>query len=114
MSHKSDLPQGTLDLMILQVATLGPIHGYALAQRMRQISDGVVQVPQGSLYPALHRLENRKLLAADWRESETGRKAKFYRITNKGRVQLKTEAENWTRLSEAMRLFFAIGGGDAS
>jgi PadR family transcriptional regulator PadR len=113
MSQRSDLPQGTLDLMILQVATLGPIHGYALAQRMRQISGGVVQVPQGSLYPALHRLENRKLLAADWRETETGRKAKFYRITNKGRVQLKAETENWTRLSEAMRLFFATAEGQS-
>ena len=113
-SNKSDLPQGTLDLMILQVASLGPIHGYALAQRMRQISGGVVQVPQGSLYPALHRLENRKLLTADWRESETGRKAKFYRITNKGRIQLKAETDNWARLSEAMRLFFAAAEGDAS
>ena len=114
MSHKSDLPQGTLDLMILQVATLGPIHGYALAQRMRQISGGVVQVPQGSLYPALHRLENRKLLAADWRETDTGRTAKFYRITRKGRIQLKSETDNWARLSEAMRLFFAAAEGDAS
>ena len=114
MTDRSDLPQGTLDLMILQVATLGPIHGYALAQRMRRISGGVVQVPQGSLYPALHRLENRRLLAADWRETETGRNAKFYRITNKGRVQLKAQTQNWARLSKAMRLFFAIAEGDAS
>ncbi len=114
MIDRSDLPQGTLDLMILQVATLGPIHGYALAQQMRRISGGVVQVPQGSLYPALHRLENRKLLAADWRETETGRNAKFYRITPRGRVQLKAQTQNWARLSEAMRLFFAIAEGDAS
>lgn len=113
-SNKSDLPQGTLDLMILQVASLGPIHGYALAQRMRQISGGVVQVPQGSLYPALHRLENRRLLAADWRETDTGRRAKFYRITHKGRIQLRTEADNWVRLSEAMRLFFATAEEDPS
>jgi transcriptional regulator len=109
MSVKSDLPQGTLDLMILQVAALEPIHGYALALRLRQISGGVVQAPQGSLYPALHRLENRKLLASEWRETDTGRRAKVYRITSKGRAQLKVETDNWTRLSDAMRLFFALG-----
>ena len=72
---KSDLPQGTLDLLILRVTALGPVHGYAIAQRLEQVSRGVVQVPEGSLYPALHRLENRGFLAADWRESETGREA---------------------------------------
>ena len=76
-----DLPQGTLDMLILQVVALGPIHGYAIAQRIRQISREVLHVPQGSLYPALHRLENRGLLAASWDASETGRDAKFYRLT---------------------------------
>ena len=85
MPPKSDLPQGTLDLLILKVVALGPVHGYAIAQRLQQVSRDVVQVPQGSLYPALHRLENRGFLAADWKETETGREAKFYRLTRKGR-----------------------------
>jgi PadR family transcriptional regulator, regulatory protein PadR len=101
---KSDLPQGTLDMLILQVVALEPIHGYAIAQRIRQISRDVVQVPQGSLYPALHRLENKKVLAAEWKQSETGRDAKYYRLTPKGRAYLKSEAESWERLSEAIRL----------
>jgi PadR family transcriptional regulator, regulatory protein PadR len=104
MPPKSDIPQGTLDLLILQVAALGPIHGYAIAQRLRQISRDALQVQQGSLYPALHRLENKGYLKAEWKESETGREAKFYRLTAKGRAQLKHETENWTRLSEAVRL----------
>ena len=74
---KSDLPQGTLDLLILKIVALGPLHGYAIAQRLQQISRDVVQVPQGSLYPALHRLENRSLLVAEWKLSDTGRDAKF-------------------------------------
>ena len=78
MTAKSDLPQGTLDLLILKVVALGPVHGYAIAQRLQQVSRYVVQVPQGSLYPALHRLENRGLLVADWKQTETGREAKFY------------------------------------
>jgi PadR family transcriptional regulator PadR len=81
---KSDLPQGTLDMLILQVVALGPIHGYAIVQRIRQISRDVVQVPQGSLYPALHRLENRKVLSAEWKASETGREAKYYRSAEGG------------------------------
>ena len=91
---KSDLPQGALDLLILKVVLLGPIHGYAIAQRLDQVSRGVVQVPQGSLYPALHRLENRGLLAADWKATETRREAKFYRLTRKGRAQLETESQS--------------------
>src|ERR1700749_1737846 len=94
---KSDLPQGTLDLLILQVVALGPVHGYAIAQRLQQVSRGVLQVPEGSLYPALHRLENRNLLAADWKETETGREAKFYRLTRKGKTQLETEAAGRAR-----------------
>jgi transcriptional regulator len=81
---KSDLPQGTLDLLILKVIAVDPVHGYAIAQRLEQVSRGVVQVPEGSLYPALHRLENRGLLAAEWKETETGREAKFYRHEKAG------------------------------
>lgn len=83
VTPKSDLPQGTLDLLILKVVALGPLHGYAIAQRLQQISRDVVQVQQGTLYPALHRLENRGYLAADWKQSDTGREAKFYRLTAK-------------------------------
>ena len=101
---KSDMPQGTLDMVILQVVAAGPIHGYALAQRIRLISREHLQIQQGSLYPALHRLENRELLAAAWKASETGRDAKFYRLTAKGRAQLKKETSNWARLSEAIAL----------
>jgi PadR family transcriptional regulator, regulatory protein PadR len=106
---KSDLPQGTLDLLILQVVALGPIHGYAIAQRIQQISRDVLQVQQGSLYPALHRLEDRDLLTAVWKESETGRAAKFYRLTAKGRKQLSAETANWTRLAEAIGLILDAG-----
>jgi PadR family transcriptional regulator PadR len=106
---KSDLPQGTLDMLILQVVALGPIHGYAIAQRIQQISRDVLQVQQGSLYPALHRLEDRDLLAAEWKASETGRDAKFYRLTAKGRKQLAAETANWARLSEAIGLILDEG-----
>jgi PadR family transcriptional regulator PadR len=111
---KSDLPQGMLDMLILQVVSLEPIHGYAIAQRLRQLSRDVVRVPQGSLYPALHRLENRKLLEAVWKQSETGREAKYYRLTARGRAQLKTEGESWERLSVAIRLILRSARGDAS
>src|ERR1700682_2806172 len=104
MQLKSDLPQGTLDLLILKIVGLGPVHGYAIAQRLQQVSRDVVQVPQGSLYPALHRLENRGLLAADWKETETGREAKYYRLTKKGRTQLEAETANWKRLTDAVGL----------
>jgi PadR family transcriptional regulator PadR len=101
---KSDLPQGTLDLLILKVIALGPIHGYAIAQRIQQISREVLQVQQGSLYPALHRLENKGFLAADWKETETGREAKYYRLTAKGRSHLNSETTNWKRLATAIGL----------
>jgi PadR family transcriptional regulator PadR len=113
MPVKSDLPQGTLDLLILKVVALGPVHGYAIAQRLQQVSRDVVQVPQGSLYPALHRLENRGLLSADWKETETGRDAKFYRLTRKGRAQLETEAASWQRLIEAVGLVLRMSEGGA-
>jgi len=95
MADKPDLPQGTLDLLILQIVALGPIHGYAIARRIQQISRDVLEVPQGSLYPALHRLENRRLLAASWKASETGRDAKFYRLTAAGRRALRAETTSW-------------------
>src|SRR5262249_9218641 len=101
---KSDLPQGTLDLLILRVVAVAPVHGYAIAQRLEQVSRGVVQVPEGSLYPALHRLENRGFLSADWKQTDTGREAKFYRLTRKGQKQLETEAASWERLTEAVGL----------
>jgi len=113
MPEKSDLPQGTLDLLILKVVALGAVHGYAIAQRLEQVSRGVVQVPQGSLYPALHRLENRGLLTADWEETESGREAKFYRLTRKGRMQLGTEAASWQRLIEAIGLVLKLSEGGA-
>jgi len=110
---KSDLPQGTLDLLMLQVIALGPVHGYAIAQRLEQVSRGVVQVPEGSLYPALHRLENRGLLAADWKETETGREAKFYRLTRKGLKQLEAETADWQRLIDAIGLILGMADGGA-
>lgn len=108
---KSDLPQGTLDLLILKTIALGPVHGYAIAQRLEQVSRGVVQVPEGSLYPALHRLENRRLLTADWKQTETGREAKFYRLTRKGRKQLEAEAASWQRLIDAIGLILGMADG---
>lgn len=113
MAVKSDLPQGTLDLLILKVVALGPIHGYAIAQRLQQVSQDAVQVPQGSLYPALHRLENRGLLAADWKATETGREAKFYRLTKKGRAQLEAETASWQRLTESVALILKMSEGGA-
>jgi transcriptional regulator len=103
-STKADLPQGTLDMLILKIVALGPIYGYAIAQRLQQISKEVLQVQQGSLYPALHRLENRGWMKADWRNSETGREAKYYSLTREGMRQLETENQNWNRLAEAIRL----------
>ncbi len=113
MTIKSDLPQGTLDLLILKVVALGAVHGYAIAQRLQQVSCDVVQVPQGSLYPALHRLENRGLLAADWKETATGREAKFYRLTRKGRAQLESETASWQRLTEAVAVILRLSEGGA-
>jgi transcriptional regulator len=114
MPPRSDLPQGTLDMLILQIIALEPIHGYAIARRMQQISRDVVQVQQGSLYPALHRLENRGLLAAEWKASETGRDAKFYRLTPKGRAALRLETANWARLSVAIDLIMRSAEGEPS
>jgi PadR family transcriptional regulator PadR len=111
---KSDLPQGTLDLLVLQIVALEPLHGYAIAQRLRQMSRDVVQVTQGTLYPALHRLENRGLMAADWKMSDTGREAKFYRLTRKGRAYLEAEAASWERLTGAVAAILNAAKGEAS
>jgi PadR family transcriptional regulator len=100
--EKSDLLQGTLDVLILKVVALGPIHGYAIAQRLQQMSSDVLQVRQGSLYPALHRLEKRRWLRAEWAASETGRDARFYTLTPLGRRQLDDQRANWNRLSAAV------------
>ena len=99
---KSDLPQGTLDLLILKAIAFAPLHGYAIAQRLEQVSRGIVKVPEGSLYPALHRMENRRVLAADWKKTDTGREAKFYSLTRKGRAQLERETASWERLTTAV------------
>src|SRR5687767_15245693 len=96
---KSDLLQGTLDVLILKVVALGPIHGYAIAQRLQQMSREVLQVQQGSLYPALHRLEKRRWLRAEWAATVTGREARFYTLTPPGRKQLGEQRANWDRLS---------------
>jgi PadR family transcriptional regulator, regulatory protein PadR len=98
------LLQGTLDLLILQIASLGALHGYAIAQRLNQISRDALQITQGSLYPALHRLEKRGWLRGEWRTTETGRDAKFYVLTRAGRKQLDVERDEWDRLKQAITL----------
>jgi PadR family transcriptional regulator len=108
-SARFPIPQGTLDMLILQTLSLGPAHGYAIAQRIQQVSREAVQVNQGSLYPALHRLEQKRWLKAAWRQSETGRDAKFYAITRAGQKQLATEKETWDRLAAAVQLIFDEG-----
>ena len=113
-SPKSDIPQGTLDVLILKVVALGALHGYAIAQRLQQISRDVLQVQQGTLYPALHRLENRGLLVAEWKLSDTGREAKFYKLTRKGHAQLEHETASWERLAEAIGLVLRTAEGDLS
>src|ERR1700757_3458762 len=110
-SFRFPIPQGTLDMLILQVLSLEPAHGYGIAQRLEQISRSVVQVNQGSLYPALHRLELRGWVKAKWKQSETGREAKFYSLTATGRMQLASEKDSWARLAGAVQLIFDEGGG---
>lgn len=104
MGKPNDLVQGTLDLLILKTIALEPKHGWAIAKRIQQVSGDVLQVQQGSLYPALHRLEQQGWIRAKWMESETGREAKFYSLTAAGRKQLEAETANWKRLSEAVNL----------
>ena len=109
---KSDIPQGTIDLLVLKAVSLGPLHGYGIAQRLQQLSRDVIQVQQGTLYPALHRLENRGWLSSEWKESDTGREAKFYKLTRKGRAQLSAEQASWQRLSDAVGLILAEPEGE--
>jgi PadR family transcriptional regulator len=108
-SARFPIPQGTLDMLILQVLSLAPAHGYAIARRLQQISREVVHVNQGSLYPALHRLEQRGWLKPEWRQSETGREARFYSLTRAGRTQLAVEKTSWDRLTASVRLIFNEG-----
>jgi PadR family transcriptional regulator, regulatory protein PadR len=104
MSPSGEVLQGTLDLLILKTVALEPMHGWGIAQRIQQISKEVLQVQQGSLYPALYRLERKGLVSAEWGASDNNRKAKYYSITKKGREQLEKEQENWERLSSAVEL----------
>src|SRR5438132_697601 len=103
-SKSSDLLQGTLEILILKVVALEPVHGYAIAQRIRQISKDVLQIQQGSLYPALYRLEERGYIQAQWRESDQGRMAKFYSVTKQGAKQLEAERAQWERTAAAIAL----------
>jgi len=107
--RQADLLQGTLDLLILKTLALGPHHGWGVSQRIQQMSKDVLQVNQGSLYPALHRLEHRGWIAAEWGTSENNRKAKFYSLTKRGLAQLKSEQEQWRRFSEAVDWILETG-----
>jgi len=102
VSKPTDIVQGTLDLLILKVLTLEPMNGWAIGQRLKQLSSNVLQVSDGSLYPALHKLEQQGWVAAEWRPSENNRRAKFYSLTRAGRKQLQVEASNWDRLARAI------------
>lgn len=104
MSDRLDLPQGTLDLLILKALSLGPQHGWAISERIQQVSRDTLQIPQGSLYPALHRLERRGWVAATWGASDNNRRAKYYELTRSGRRQLDAETEAWARLTAAVGL----------
>jgi PadR family transcriptional regulator PadR len=102
MSKPPDLVQGTLDLLLLKILALGPLHGVAISQRLKQVSDDVLQVSDGSLYPALHKLEQEGWISAEWRVSENNRRAKYYALTRFGRRALEREAQQWNRLSTAI------------
>jgi transcriptional regulator len=104
-----DLPQGTLDLLILKAISVEPMHGWAISERIRQVSREALQVPQGSLYPALHRLERRGWIRAEWGTSENNRRARFYELTAAGRKQLAAEADAWARLTSAVSLVLGMG-----
>ncbi len=108
-NDKLDLPQGTLDLLILKAVSLGPQHGWAISERIQQVSRAAVQIPQGSLYPALHRLERRGWIAAEWGVSDNNRRAKFYVLSRSGRRQLAAESEQWRRLTAAVALVLDMG-----
>jgi len=102
--ERVDLPQGTLDLLILRTLALEPQHGWAISERIQQVSQDVLKVPQGSLYPALHRLERRGLITAAWGISDNNRQAKYYSLSRNGRKRLEAEADNWRRLTAAIGL----------
>ena len=104
MPKPSDLLQGTLDLLVLKTLARGPLHGWGVSKRIQELSDDVLSVQQGSLYPALHRLEQQGWITAEWRDSDVGRTAKFYSLTRDGRAQLEREIETWRRLSSAVGL----------
>jgi len=104
-----DLPQGTLDLLILKALSLEPQHGWAISERIQQVSRAALQIPQGSLYPALHRLERRGWVRAEWGASDNNRRAKYYELTRAGRKQLEAEADQWQRLTTAVRLVLDMG-----
>jgi transcriptional regulator len=108
-SSRFPIPQGTLDMLILQILSLEPAHGYGIAQRLQQVSRDTVRVNQGSLYPALHRLEQKGWLQSEWRQSDAGREAKFYSLTRAGGKQLAVEKQSWNRLTAAVRLIFNEG-----
>jgi PadR family transcriptional regulator len=101
-TERLELPQGTLDLLILKVLSLRPMHGWAISERLRQVSKATLQIPQGSIYPALHRLERRGWVAAEWGPSDNNRKAKYYELTKLGRRQLSAESDQWARLTTAV------------
>jgi len=101
-TERLELPQGTLDLLILKVLSLDPMHGWAISERLRQVSKAMLQIPQGSIYPALHRLERRGWVAAEWGPSDNNRKAKYYELTKLGRRQLTAEFDEWARLTTAV------------
>src|SRR4051794_14004841 len=105
-SSRLPIPEGTLDMLILQILTLEPAHGYRIAQRLEQISKSIVQVNRGSLYPALHRLEQKGWLKVEWKQSETGREAKFYSLTRSGQKQLRIEKDSWACLTGVVQLIF--------
>ena len=107
--QRLDLPQGTLDLLILKALSLEPMHGWAISERLHQVSRATLQIPQGSLYPALHRLERRGWIRAEWGASDNNRKAKFYELTRAGRKQLEAEARAWARLTKAVSLVLDMG-----
>lgn len=110
MSKPTDLVQGTLDLLLLKILALEPLHGWAISQRLKQVSGDILQVSDGSLYPALHKLEQEGWIKAEWKASENNRRAKFYTLTRPGRKQLQQETANWNRLSSAISLVVELKG----
>jgi transcriptional regulator len=110
MSKPTDLVQGTLDLLLLKILSLEPLHGWAIGQRLKQVSGDILQVSDGSLYPALHKLEQEGWVKAEWKPSENNRRAKFYTLTRQGRKKLEQETANWIRLSDAIWLIVQLEG----